>query len=93
MSNSVGNQFGDMVIGQSIVNVLALSTRPHQSFCTEELQSLRNGRQVVSEDDGHFGNAHFASGQEFQDPEPIGVPKSAKENRGVLATLLFVRRE
>jgi hypothetical protein len=47
MSETVCNQLSDVIIRERIKNMLAMATRYDNPLRSEELESLRNGRQII----------------------------------------------
>jgi hypothetical protein len=81
MSETVCNQLSYVVIRERVKNMFALATRYDNPLRSEELESLRNGRQIVLHSLSQFRDTHFSVCEQSQKAQTAFVSKGAK-NRG-----------
>lgn len=81
MGESVGDQLSDMVIGERVVDVFAIAPRDNDPLGSQQLEPLRNRRQVILQPLGQFRDTHLALRQQGQQAQTTLIPKSS-ENGG-----------
>ena len=91
VSNSVGDQMGNMTVSQSIKDVLSLPPRCDNTFCTQQLQTLRYRSEIVLKAFGQFGNAHLTLCKQRKEAKSTQIPERAEYARSSSADLLVGR--
>jgi hypothetical protein len=85
MFQGVGNHFRNVSIGQRVVDVLALAAMFDDAFGPQQLQPLRDGRQIVPEPIGKFRDTQVAARQQGQHLQPGCVPQGTENAGGSFA--------
>jgi hypothetical protein len=68
-----------MVIGQSVINVRAISPAYNEPFGAENPQPLGNGREFLSECRHQPANTHLSRQECVQELEPWGIAKGTEQ--------------
>lgn len=89
MGDRVPDQFGNVLIGQTIKDVPAVPPAANQSFIPQHLQALGDGRNLFALGFRNFRNAALALSQPRQEPKPGPVPQSPKDPRGLFKRSLI----
>lgn len=79
MGDAVGDEIGNVLIGQRIEHVLARPAGLHQPLGFEQSEPLRDGRQAVAAPLRQFADADFAVGQQQEGFQSRDIPQGAKD--------------
>jgi len=79
---SVEKKVGDVLIGQPVKDVLAVSAPRNQAFVAENAEALRDRREVLAFRGRHLCHTRFALAQQCQKTQPRTVSHGPEDARG-----------
>ena len=73
MGQAVLDQLDDVIIVQSVKDMLALATIIHNALAAQQLEPLRDSRQIVIERIRNLRHAQLLLDQQPQESQPIRI--------------------
>ena len=73
MGQAVLDQLDDVIIVQSVKDMLALATIIHNAFAAQQFEPLRDRRQIVIESIRNLRHAQLLLDQQPQKSQPIRI--------------------